>query len=68
MTTLNPFPNRYRPLQTNLTDTAALINDTEASVQQMSEILRNERRSSRNLKERIAGTTKSILPIRTNDQ
>ena len=31
MTTLNPFVNRYRPLQTNLTDSPPLIIDTQAN-------------------------------------
>ena len=37
MTTLNPFPNRYRPLHTNLTDTPPLIIDTEANPQDILE-------------------------------
>ena len=31
MTTLNPSVNRYRPLQTNLTDSPTLIIDTQAN-------------------------------------
>lgn len=37
MNKLNPFPNRYRPLQTNLTDTTPLIIDTEANPQDILE-------------------------------
>jgi hypothetical protein len=37
MQTLNPFPNRYRPLQSNLTDTRPLIIDTEANPQDILE-------------------------------
>ena len=37
MSTLNPFPNRYRPLHTNLTDTPPLIIDTEANPQDILE-------------------------------
>lgn len=51
MTTLNPFPNRYRPLKTNLTDTQPLIIDTEANPQDILEAaLQHIRASSELLK------------------
>jgi hypothetical protein len=37
VTTLNPLFDRYRPLQTNLTDTPPLIIDTEANPQDILE-------------------------------
>ncbi|WP_160105370.1 hypothetical protein [Pseudomonas izuensis] len=49
MTTLNPFPNRYRPLQSNLTDTAPLIIDTEANPQDILEAALQRIRASSEL-------------------
>ena len=49
MTTLNPFPNRYRPLKTNLTDTPALIIDTEANPQDTLECAVQRLRASADL-------------------
>ena len=49
MTTLNPFPNRYRPLKTNLTDSPALIIDTEANPQDILEAALQRVRASSEL-------------------
>ena len=49
MTTLNPFPNRYRPLKTNLTDSPALIIDTEANPQDLLEAALQRVRASSEL-------------------
>ncbi|MGF6556342.1 hypothetical protein ABIA48_002722 [Pseudomonas sp. S30_BP2TU TE3576] len=49
MTTLNPFPKRYRPLETNLTDTPALIIDTEANPQDILEAALQRIRASSDL-------------------
>ena len=49
MPTLNPFPNRYRPLQTNLTDTTPLIIDTEANPQDILEAALQRIRASSEL-------------------
>ncbi|WP_419712503.1 hypothetical protein [Pseudomonas sp. NFX224] len=49
MPTLNPFPNRYRPLQTNLTDTNPLIIDTEANPQDILESALQRIRASSDL-------------------
>jgi len=50
MPTLNPFPNRYRPLQTNLTDTTPLIIDTEANPQDILESALQRIRASSDLR------------------
>ena len=49
MTTLNPFVNRYRPLQTNLTDSPPLIIDTEANPQDILEAALQRIRASSEL-------------------
>ena len=49
MQTLNPFPNRYRPLQSNLTDTRPLIIDTEANPQDILEAALQRIRASSDL-------------------
>jgi hypothetical protein len=49
MQTLNPFPNRYRPLQSNLTDSPALIIDTEANPQDILEAALQRIRASSDL-------------------
>ncbi|MHC8330725.1 hypothetical protein [Pseudomonas sp. LB3P25] len=49
MTTLNPFPSRYRPLQTNLTDSPPLIIDTEANPQDILEAALQRIRASGDL-------------------
>ena len=49
MNILNPFPDRYRPLKTNLTDTAALIIDTEANPQDLLEAALQRVRASSEL-------------------
>ncbi|MBV7489645.1 MULTISPECIES: hypothetical protein [Pseudomonas] len=49
MQTLNPFPNRYRPLQSNLTDTRPLIIDTEANPQDILEAALQRIRASSEL-------------------
>ena len=50
MPTLNPFPNRYRPLQTSLTDTTPLIIDTEANPQDILESALQRIRASSDLR------------------
>ena len=49
MNKLNPFPDRYRPLKTNLTDTPALIIDTEANPQDLLEAALQRIRASSEL-------------------
>ena len=49
MNKLNPFPDRYRPLKTNLTDTPALIIDTEANPQDLLEAALQRVRASSEL-------------------
>jgi hypothetical protein len=49
MPTLNPLPNRYRPLQTNLSDTTPLIIDTEANPQDILEAALQRIRASSEL-------------------
>lgn len=49
MATPNPFPNRYRPLKTNLTDTPSLIIDTEANPQDILEAALQRIRASSDL-------------------
>ena len=49
MQTLNPFPNRYRSLQTNLTDSPPLIIDTEANPQDILEAALQRIRASSDL-------------------
>jgi len=49
MKTLNPFPDRYRPLQTNLTDSPPLIIDTEANPQDILEAALQRIRASSDL-------------------
>ena len=49
MQSLNPFPNRYRPLQTNLTDSPPLIIDTEANPQDILEAALQRIRASSEL-------------------
>ena len=49
MTTLHPFVNPYRPLQTNLTDSPPLIIDTEANPQDILEAALQRIRASSEL-------------------
>ncbi|MGF6152408.1 hypothetical protein [Pseudomonas fluorescens] len=53
MTTLNPFADRYRPLQTNLTDTSPLIIDIEADPQDILEAALQRIRASSDLLETL---------------
>ncbi|MGE8099732.1 hypothetical protein [Pseudomonas fluorescens] len=53
MTTLNPFVDRYRPLQTNLTDTSPLIIDIEADPQDILEAALQRIRASSDLLETL---------------
>ncbi|MFJ7795576.1 hypothetical protein [Pseudomonas sp. NPDC096950] len=53
MTTFNPFPNRYRSIKSNVTDSNPMVIDTEANPQDILEAAVQRIRASSNLLETL---------------
>lgn len=53
MPTINPFPNRYRPIKSNVTDSSPMVIDTEANPQDILEAALQRVRASSNLLETL---------------
>jgi len=53
MTTFNPFPNRYRSIKSNVTDSSPMVIDTEANPQDILEAALQRVRASSNLLETL---------------
>ncbi|MGF6127444.1 hypothetical protein [Pseudomonas frederiksbergensis] len=53
MPTINPFPDRYRSIKSNVTDTNPMVIDTEANPQDILEAAMQRIRASSNLLETL---------------
>ncbi|MET0611852.1 MAG: hypothetical protein ABWZ39_11380 [Pseudomonas caspiana] len=53
MPTINPFPERYRPIKSNVTSTSPLVIDTEANPQDILEAALQRGRASSELLETL---------------